>query len=68
MLLADLVDQLLSDTASINEQIKNVIDRHTEPWGTQVTAVEIKDITLPRTCSAPWQRKLRPNASVGRRL
>jgi len=41
------LDQLLSDTASINEQIKNVIDGHTEPWGTQVTAVEIKDIALP---------------------
>jgi regulator of protease activity HflC (stomatin/prohibitin superfamily) len=41
------LDQLLSETASINEQIKDVIDGHTEPWGTQVTAVEIKDITLP---------------------
>jgi regulator of protease activity HflC (stomatin/prohibitin superfamily) len=41
------LDQLLSDTASINQQIKNVIDQHTEPWGTQVTAVEIKDIELP---------------------
>ena len=41
------LDQLLSDTATINEQIKNVIDGHTEPWGTQVTAVEIKDIMLP---------------------
>jgi regulator of protease activity HflC (stomatin/prohibitin superfamily) len=41
------LDQLLSDTASINEQIKDVIDHHTEPWGTQVTAVEIKDIMLP---------------------
>src|SRR5271166_1947218 len=41
------LDQWLSDTASINDQIKNVIDQHTEPWGTQVTAVEIKDITLP---------------------
>jgi regulator of protease activity HflC (stomatin/prohibitin superfamily) len=41
------LDQLLSDTSGINEQIKNVIDQHTEPWGTQVTAVEIKDITLP---------------------
>jgi regulator of protease activity HflC (stomatin/prohibitin superfamily) len=41
------LDQLLSDTAGINEQIKNVIDQHTEPWGTQVTAVEIKDIQLP---------------------
>src|SRR5579859_1791445 len=42
-----MLDQLLSDTLSINEQIKNVIDRHTEPWGAQVTAVEIKDIMLP---------------------
>src|SRR6202162_1920219 len=41
------LDPLLSDTASINQQIKDVIDAHTEPWGTQVTAVEIKDITLP---------------------
>jgi regulator of protease activity HflC (stomatin/prohibitin superfamily) len=41
------LDQLLSDTAGINEQIKNVIDLHTEPWGAQVTAVEIKDIVLP---------------------
>jgi regulator of protease activity HflC (stomatin/prohibitin superfamily) len=41
------LDQLLSDTASVNEQIKNVIDQHTEPWGTQVTVVEIKDIMLP---------------------
>ena len=41
------LDQLLSQTSDINEQIKNVIDIHTEPWGTQVTAVEIKDIILP---------------------
>src|SRR6201990_231900 len=41
------LDELLSNTAGINEQIKNVIDLHTEPWGTQVTAVEIKDIELP---------------------
>jgi regulator of protease activity HflC (stomatin/prohibitin superfamily) len=41
------LDQLLAQTADINEQIKGVIDLHTEPWGTTVTAVEIKDITLP---------------------
>jgi regulator of protease activity HflC (stomatin/prohibitin superfamily) len=41
------LDQLLSKTSEINEKIKNVIDEHTEPWGVQVTAVEIKDITLP---------------------
>lgn len=42
-----VLDQLLSETADINTKIKNVIDSHTEPWGVQVTAVEIKDITLP---------------------
>ena len=41
------LDQLLSQTVDINLQIKNVIDTHTEPWGAEVTAVEIKDIFLP---------------------
>src|SRR6266699_7344020 len=30
------LDQLLADTASINLQIKNAFDGHTEPWGNQV--------------------------------
>jgi len=41
------LDELLSQTPKINEQIKTMIDAHTEPWGAQVTAVEIKDIALP---------------------
>jgi regulator of protease activity HflC (stomatin/prohibitin superfamily) len=41
------LDELLSQTLNINTQIKTVIDDHTEPWGVAVTAVEIKDITLP---------------------
>ena len=51
------LDQLLSDTASINEQIKDVIDRHTEPWGTKVTAVEIKDIVLPENMQRAMARE-----------
>jgi regulator of protease activity HflC (stomatin/prohibitin superfamily) len=42
-----MLDQFLSQTVDINERIKNVIDVHTEPWGIQVTAVEIKDVILP---------------------
>jgi regulator of protease activity HflC (stomatin/prohibitin superfamily) len=42
-----MLDQFLSETVSINEDIKDVIDAHTEPWGVQVTAVEIKDVILP---------------------
>ena len=51
------LDQLLSDTSSINEQIKDVIDEHTEPWGTQVTAVEIKDIVLPENMQRAMARE-----------
>jgi regulator of protease activity HflC (stomatin/prohibitin superfamily) len=41
------LDELLSQTTKINKQIQVVIDTHTEPWGAQVSAVEIKDISLP---------------------
>lgn len=41
------LDEVLSDTAKINEQISEIIDTHTEPWGVVVTTVEIKDIQLP---------------------
>jgi regulator of protease activity HflC (stomatin/prohibitin superfamily) len=51
------LDQLLADTAGINEQIKDVIDRHTEPWSTQVTAVEIKDIQLPENMQRAMARE-----------
>ncbi len=44
-----MLDELLAKTSAINEKIKDVIDTHTEPWGVQVTAVEIKDISLPDT-------------------
>src|SRR5258706_1138279 len=40
------LDELLSQTTKINKQIGEVIDTHTEPWGAQVTAGEIKDIFL----------------------
>jgi regulator of protease activity HflC (stomatin/prohibitin superfamily) len=51
------LDELLASTASINEQIKDVIDQHTEPWGTQVTAVEIKDIELPENMQRAMARE-----------
>lgn len=44
-----LLDDVLSSTTRINEKIKEIIDVHSEPWGVQITAVEIKDINLPET-------------------
>ncbi len=51
------LDQLLADTAGVNDQIKTVIDRHTEPWGAQVTVVEIKDIQLPENMQRAMARE-----------
>jgi regulator of protease activity HflC (stomatin/prohibitin superfamily) len=51
------LDQLLADTSGVNDQIKDVIDRHTEPWGAQVTVVEIKDIQLPENMQRAMARE-----------
>jgi regulator of protease activity HflC (stomatin/prohibitin superfamily) len=41
------LDEILSEREQINEEIKKVLDSHTEEWGVVVTATEIKDIELP---------------------
>jgi regulator of protease activity HflC (stomatin/prohibitin superfamily) len=41
------LDDVLSNTAKINEAIKGILDSVTEKWGVYVSAVELKDITLP---------------------
>lgn len=41
------LDEVLSDTSSINDAIKAILDKATEPWGVEVTTVALKDIQLP---------------------
>ncbi|SHF15118.1 slipin family protein [Alkalibacter saccharofermentans] len=43
---ADL-DELLSQREKLNKIIQQIVDEATDPWGIKVTAVEIKDVTLP---------------------
>ena len=42
------LDQLLAERERINVIIRDIIDVGTDPWGIDVTGVEIKDIDLPR--------------------
>jgi regulator of protease activity HflC (stomatin/prohibitin superfamily) len=41
------LDDLLSQREAINLKLQEIIDRQTEPWGIKVTAVEVKDVSLP---------------------
>jgi len=41
------LDELLSNRDSLNVQIREIIDTHTDPWGIKVSTVEIKDVDLP---------------------
>ena len=42
------LDELLAERDRINEVVRRIIDEGTDPWGIDVTGVEIKDIDLPQ--------------------
>jgi len=41
------LDDLLSQRDVINQKLQEIIDRQTGPWGIKVTAVEIREVSLP---------------------
>ncbi len=41
------LDELLSAQEQINQKLRLIIDKHTEPWGIEVSSVELKQIDLP---------------------
>lgn len=41
------LDELLAHRDKINHTLQEIIDRQTDPWGIKVTAVEVKDVSLP---------------------
>jgi hypothetical protein len=41
------LDALLAERERLNEQLQQIIDDQTEPWGVKVTTVEIKDVEIP---------------------
>ena len=42
------LDDLLTNREAINEELQVIIDDHTEPWGVKVSAVEVKDVEIPK--------------------
>jgi regulator of protease activity HflC (stomatin/prohibitin superfamily) len=41
------LDELLGEREKINQQLQQIIDDQTEPWGVKVSVVEVKNVDLP---------------------
>ncbi len=51
------LDELLSERDQINQQLQQIIDDQTEPWGIKVSIVEVKDLELPKTMQRAMARQ-----------
>jgi regulator of protease activity HflC (stomatin/prohibitin superfamily) len=51
------LDELLAQRERINEVVREIIDQGTDPWGIEVTGVEIKDIDLPQEMKRAMARQ-----------
>lgn len=51
------LDELLADRDKINGILKNIVDERTEPWGIEVSAVEVKDVDLPQEMKRAMARQ-----------
>ncbi|CAG7645769.1 slipin family protein [Actinacidiphila bryophytorum] len=52
-----LLDQVLTDTQTLNLAIREILDNITQQWGVQVFLVELKDIELPTSMQRAMARQ-----------
>jgi regulator of protease activity HflC (stomatin/prohibitin superfamily) len=43
------LDDLLSKRDELNKKLQEILDHHTDPWGIKVTAVTLRDVSLPES-------------------
>jgi regulator of protease activity HflC (stomatin/prohibitin superfamily) len=51
------LDELLTETDAINQNIREILDVQTEEWGIKVTVVELRDIQLPESMQRAMARQ-----------
>jgi regulator of protease activity HflC (stomatin/prohibitin superfamily) len=51
------LDDLLTNRETINEELQNIIDEQTEPWGIKVSVVEVKDVEIPQNMQRAMARQ-----------
>jgi regulator of protease activity HflC (stomatin/prohibitin superfamily) len=47
----------LAERDQINQQLQQIIDEQTEPWGVKVSVVEVKDVELPQSMQRAMARQ-----------
>lgn len=51
------MDDILANREGINNEVRNILDTRTEQWGVEITAVELKDIELPKEMQRAMARQ-----------
>lgn len=51
------LDELLAEREKVNQNIQEIIDRQTDPWGIKVVSVEVRDVVLPENMKRAMARQ-----------
>lgn len=51
------LDELLAHRDKINERLREILDKQTEPWGVKADIMEIKDVVLPESLQRVMSRQ-----------
>ena len=51
------LDDLLSNRDKINQNLQQILDLHTEPWGIKVSSVEVKNVDIPQDMQRAMARQ-----------
>jgi len=51
------LDEILAEREKLNQELQGILDRHADPWGVKVSAVEIKHVDLPQEMQRAMARQ-----------
>ena len=51
------MDDLLAERDRLNQQLQEILDNQTDPWGIKVSAVEVKHVDLPQDMQRAMARQ-----------